>query len=318
MLQTGTFQKMIIAGLDGGGSQITCRIATVTGEVLGEARSGGASLTHWAPEQVAENLAQALQAARHRAPGPQSQLAAICAGFAGAGDERRRRQYEGMLRQLVPEARIMVVTDAELAPAGALDGEAGIVVISGTGSIAMGRNARNQIARAGGNGPEQGDEGSGYWIGRQAVRRVIEAARDANSSDPFPASILAHWSMRDALELVNWLQENHRNGVRVAYAGLVPLVAQAAQAGHAEARAILVDAGQELARLVQNVAQAINMPAPRVAGWGGVLQHVAAVAVALQNALASVLPRARWTQPDGPPVAGALRLAQKLLSQTER
>ncbi len=319
MPQAGTLPEMMIAGLDGGGSQITCRIAAVTGEVLGEARAGGASLTHWRPEQVIEHLAQAMQGALHQAQRPQDagQIAALCAGFASAGDLRRRSQYETMLRKLAPEARIMLVTDAELALAGALDGEPGIVVISGTGSIAMGRNAQNQIARAGGNGPEQGDEGSGYWIGRQAVCRVIGAVQDAKSPTAFHAFILAHWSKRDVHELVNWLQESHRNGIRVAYAGLVPLVAQAAQAGDAEARAILTDAGRELARLAQSVALELQMPAPRVAGCGGVLQHAEAVAAALQTALAGALPQARWTQPAGPPVAGAIRLARQLMMQAE-
>lgn len=315
MPQADTLRKMMIAGLDGGGSQTTCRVATVTGVVLGEAQAGGASLTHWRPEQVEKHLAQALQGALKQAQPPQdaSQIAAVCAGFAGAGDSGRRSRYEAMLRKLAPEARILLVTDADLALAGGLEGEPGIVVISGTGSIALGRNGGNQIARVGGNGPEEGDEGSGYWIGRLAVSRLLGAARD-DSPSSFHASILAHWSRRDAQDLEHWLKECQGHGTRPAYAGLVPIVAQAAQAGDAEAQEILEGAGRELARLVESVAETLKMPAPRVAGCGGVLRHVDAVSKGLQTALAAALPQAHWTQPKGPPVAGAIRLAQRLVN----
>ena len=72
----------------------------------------------------------------------------------------------------------------------------GVVVIAGTGSIAYGRNERNQAARAGGWGYMLGDEGSGYWIGRAALRAVLREAdrrgpRDA--ADAGCCSITTAW-----------------------------------------------------------------------------------------------------------------------------
>ena len=85
---------------------------------------------------------------------------------------RRARHHEAHRLQ----GDVLVVNDALVAlEAGAPD-EPGVVVIAGTGSIAYGRNERNQAARAGGWGYMLGDEGSGYWIGRAALRAVLREA----------------------------------------------------------------------------------------------------------------------------------------------
>ena len=69
-----------------------------------------------------------------------------------------------------------MVNDALVALEAGAPGEPGVVVISGTGSISYGRNAQGEAARAGGWGYVLGDEGSGYWIGRAALRAVLRQA----------------------------------------------------------------------------------------------------------------------------------------------
>ena len=59
--------------------------------------------------------------------------------------------------------------------------EPGVVIIAGTGSIAYGHNGQGQAARAGGWGYVLGDEGSGYWIGRHALRRWCGTRMDAGA-----------------------------------------------------------------------------------------------------------------------------------------
>ncbi len=80
------------------------------------------------------------------------------------------------MRRIGFKARTLVVNDALVALEAGAPGEAGVVIISGTGSIAYGRNRRNEGARAGGWGHVLGDEGSGFWIGRAAMRAVLREA----------------------------------------------------------------------------------------------------------------------------------------------
>ena len=74
------------------------------------------------------------------------------------------------------KARILVVNDALIALQAGVGDAPGIVIVSGTGSIAYGRNDHGEASRAGGWGYVLGDEGSGYWIGRLALRAVVRHA----------------------------------------------------------------------------------------------------------------------------------------------
>ena len=80
-------------------------------------------------------------------------------------------------RSIVNDALIALVAGAGASP--------GVVVISGTGSIAYGVSHHGVAARAGGWGPTLGDEGSGYWIGRRALAAVM---RDADGRGPRTAA----------------------------------------------------------------------------------------------------------------------------------
>src|SRR2546426_12051867 len=77
----------------------------------------------------------------------------------------------------------------------------GVVVIAGTGSIAYGRNAAGQTARAGGWGFAISDEGSGYWIGRAAVASAMRSL-DEEGKSPLLDTILKTWKLESLDELV--------------------------------------------------------------------------------------------------------------------
>ena len=79
----------------------------------------------------------------------------------------------GLLAELIGAERLVVTHDARIAWAGATEGEPGLVVIAGTGSIAYGENAQGESARAGGWGYIYGDEGGGFDIARQALRATL-------------------------------------------------------------------------------------------------------------------------------------------------
>ena len=79
----------------------------------------------------------------------------------------------------------------------------GVVVIAGTGSIAYGRNERNQAARAGGWGYMLGDEGSGYWIGRAALRAVLREADRRGPATQLTGLLLNYYGVARAQDLIH-------------------------------------------------------------------------------------------------------------------
>ena len=160
-----------LLGLDIGGTSSRARVC-VDGEVVAEAEASSASLTAAGADGAAAALADLLA----QLPiDPEHPFDAACAGSAGSNVPGAREFLADRLTPLTRSGIVVIVNDAMLVlPAAGLD--AGVGVICGTGSIAVGTWAGRE-ARAGGFGYLLGDEGSGYWIARAALRAV--RARDA-------------------------------------------------------------------------------------------------------------------------------------------
>src|SRR3990170_4420420 len=118
---------------------------------------------------------------------------AICLGIAGVDREDDHTVIRGIMKRIGLKARILIVNDALVALEAGTPGQPGIVIISGTGSIAYGRNAAGEAARSGGWGHVLGDEGSGYWIGRAALRAVLRAADRRGPPTVLTRMLLKHF-----------------------------------------------------------------------------------------------------------------------------
>jgi N-acetylglucosamine kinase-like BadF-type ATPase len=193
-------------------------------------------------------------------------------------------------------ARIAVGDDTDAALAGAFAGGPGIVVIAGTGSGAAGRDAAGRAVRVGGHGYLLGDEGGGYWIGREAVRAALRAADGTG-----PPTALTALVRREFGSLAGAERQVHQHPTeRGLLSRLVPLVAAA---DDAQAARILVEAGTHLVELAEAVRRRLG-PLP-VAGVGGIFgcPPVREVFAAKTGA----------TEPAEPPELGALRLLDLLV-----
>jgi glucosamine kinase len=194
-------------------------------------------------------------------------------------------------------ARVAVGDDADAALAGAFRGGPGVVVIAGTGSAAAGRQADGRTARVGGHGFLLGDEGSGYWIGREAVRAALRAADGTGPPTALQTTVQA--AFRRLLDAEREVHERPTD--RQLLSRLVPGVALAARGGDGEAARILADAAAHLADLAGAVRARLG-PLP-VAGVGGVFR-CAPVRDAFTAATGAVTPAE-------PPELGALRLLDR-------
>jgi N-acetylglucosamine kinase-like BadF-type ATPase len=184
---------------------------------------------------------------------------AVCAGLglAGIRDEAHAARIGAELRARTG-AFVAVGDDTEAALAGAFRGGPGVVVIAGTGSGALGRDAAGRLARAGGHGFLLGDEGGGYWLGREAVRAALRGADGTG-----PPTALAAVTRAAFGDLVSAVQEVHRHPAdRTLLTRLVPAVVAAAEAGDAEADRILAAAADELAGLATAVGARLAAAAP--------------------------------------------------------
>ena len=121
-------------------------------------------------------------------------------------------ECERLARPLRRFARaVRAMPDAQAAALGALGGTRGVLVLSGTGSIIVGHDGQGRWARAGGFGPLLGDEGSGFWLGREwlrattgpgdfdEIRKLAHAAQPAAAVAALAPMVLARARRRDAI-----------------------------------------------------------------------------------------------------------------------
>src|SRR5882672_6096761 len=146
-------------GIDGGGSKTSCVVGDEV-NVLGRGSAGPSNIVRVGEARAREALHDAVREACRSANITPPQIARACLGMAGAGRPQTRDAVRRLAAELIP-GEIEVLTDIVIALRSAFHGKPGVVVISGTGSIAYGRNSKGQTARAGGWGPAISDEGSG-------------------------------------------------------------------------------------------------------------------------------------------------------------
>jgi N-acetylglucosamine kinase-like BadF-type ATPase len=297
---------MYVLGIDAGGTKTVCLLADARGLILSEGRGPGANL-HAAGELAVENvLHQVMEAALDgRTVAPE----AICLGIAGVDRLDEANTVTAIMRRIGYSSRVLVVNDALIAlVAGARDAP-GIVIISGTGSIVYGRNGRGEAARAGGWGHMIGDEGSGYWIGREALAAVMRAGDGRGPATRLRRDVLAHFGIDDVSRLPRIVYD--RDIPRKSVAALGPLVDRAAAQGDAVATRILEQAADELVLAARSVATRLEMRGDAFTFFlaGSVFRVVPWLAAHLPKRLTEIAPRSSAQILEEEPAVGAVWLA---------
>jgi N-acetylglucosamine kinase-like BadF-type ATPase len=297
---------MHVLGIDAGGTKTVCLLADERGRIVSEGRGPGANL-HVAGELGVE---KALHEVMEAAIGDRGVMpAAICLGIAGVDRDDEARTVRAIMRRIGQRSRVLVVNDALIAlVAGAKDAP-GIVIIAGTGSIVYGRNRLSEAARAGGWGHMIGDEGSGYWIGREALAAVMRAADGRGPATGLTADVLKHFSVADVSRLPRIVYD--REVPRMSVAALGPLVQRATDEGDAVATRILERAADELVLGARSVTTRLEMRGDPFTFYlaGGVFRVLPWLTAELPRRLVEVAPRSRVRRLDEEPAVGAVWLA---------
>jgi N-acetylglucosamine kinase-like BadF-type ATPase len=302
---------MRVLGIDAGGTKTVCLLADEHGATIAEGRGPGANL-HAAGELAVEKVLHEVMesAIGDRAlDGRPIVPDAICLGIAGVDREDEARVVRAIMRRIGYKSRVLVVNDALIALVAGAGDAPGIVVIAGTGSIAYGRNAAGEAARAGGWGHMIGDEGSGYWIGREALAAVMRAADGRGPATGLTAEMLAHFNVAEVPLLPRMVYD--REMPRAAVAALGPVVQRMGEQGDAVATRILERAADELVLAAQSVAARLAMRGDEFTFClaGGAFRVVPWLAAELPPRLAEVAPRCQVRLLEEEPAVGAVWLA---------
>lgn len=141
---------------------------------------------------------------------------AVVVGVAGAGRPQEREMLLDVLRDQYDHSVCLLHHDAYIAHYGAFEGQPGVMVTAGTGSIAFGKNKDGEVGRAGGWGWLLGDEGSGWWIGHQAVRAALAAWEGSGPETRIEALVCETFELESTYDIIPYVYGDKFNRNRIS------------------------------------------------------------------------------------------------------
>ncbi|MFZ0820609.1 MAG: BadF/BadG/BcrA/BcrD ATPase family protein [Candidatus Acidiferrales bacterium] len=301
----------VFLGFDGGGTKTDCIALDAEGRIVGQAQAGASNPLRVGYDAACTSLQTAAAGALSNGKQSAADVRGVCAGLAGAALKTVAGEMWLRLTRIWPRASIHVITDADAALEAAVGAGPGVVLIAGTGSIALGRNSAGEFARAGGYGVWIGDLGSAYDIGRSAVAAASRARDFSGSATALVALILSATKCRDWDELI----EKISAGPGAAFTRLIPVVMEAAEQGDSAAREILMRAALDLANLALVVIGRLGMKDAefRVARSGGIFNRSRILDSRVDDLIVRVAREAKVNLLAEPPALGAARLALRMV-----
>jgi len=303
--------------IDAGGTKTDYLLAD-SWQILARVRTGSIKLLSVSAEVAASHLKAGLEQLQQRSGIDLQNVRCTCIGTSGAAVPLVTDWIRSRMEGIVGGALILC-GDEEIALDAAFEGGRGILALAGTGSNVVGRTGDGHMVCAGGWGPMLADEGSGYWIGHQALRSAFRALDEGRTTLLLDAAKQV-WGL-DSLEA---LVERGNAKPAPDFSRLAEAASMCAEKGDAVALEVLHHAGRELARLVSLVLGRMKVIDPEasssdVALAGSILRHVAVVRKTMTAELQQEYPQVTVSQRAIDPVQGALwraRTGYSGISQT--
>ena len=248
----------LILGVDGGGTKtvaVLARRGKKDFSILGRGVSQASNPRVVGFSNASRAIHDAVKLAFKDAGIPFTKVGFLAAGISGAGRDEEKNALQIALASLA--GKVIISTDASLVLEEGLMEGWGIAVISGTGSIVLGKNQQGESFRAGGWGSVLGDEGSGYALGMGALKLLTHFADGREKQSPLQDKILAHLGIVHATEIVALLHEDKLDKSMIA--NLAIEVLHAHGLGDMYASSLINDQAGQLASCVGAVHKQMNL-----------------------------------------------------------
>jgi N-acetylglucosamine kinase len=312
-----------VLGIDGGGTKTLCVLATSDGKVIGRGSGGPANPNLVSALKIKETLQKAILEAIQNLP--ELQIESVCAGIAGVGaSEEKQAEMSNVIWQILstpplcnslskrfnPSKNIEVVSDVVIALVAGVGERHGIVAISGTGSVVYGETVKGHKIKVGGWGYLL-DEGSGYEVGRIALREILKAYDVSGETTPLAQKVLSVWNLSSVRGIVNHIYQEAVKPTDIA--NLAKIVNQAANTSDEAAKDILRKAAGDLYSNISAAVKQIDFgkEGATLVLSGGVLTNIEIVRKIVTEKVQAGLPEITSVQLCREPVKGAVILALK-------
>jgi N-acetylglucosamine kinase-like BadF-type ATPase len=270
----------VLLGVEGGGTTTQAVVADRNGKIIGRGLGPNCNHRKVGFDAASKALRTAIEGALGQVVGHQRtsegpvwqrvNVAAACLGLAGIDTPEDRERISSWIRRENITPRSQVVNDSELILSGGTPEGWGVALISGIGSICIGRTRDGRTARVGGWGHLFGDEGSGYQLALDALRLASQTADGRASANGVLKGILSYWRLSSAEDLISKVYKPETTGEEIAQLAIT--VQELANRGDAEAVALVDRGGEALAAHVDTVVRKLDLRQPPLALGGAALR----------------------------------------------
>ena len=299
--------KTLVFGADGGGTK-TIGIISDGGNVIAKRSVGASNPNVVGFDAAANRLYELIVSCCGDAGCKPTDVQSLVLGIAGVGRQDIRNALSDKIVNLAGnELPLVIDTDARIAIEGAFNGGPGVVIIAGTGSIVIGKSSGGEIVVAGGWGRILGDEGSGYWLGREALKSVAQWLDGRGGSEHLAKLVAKELGLQNRDELIAAVYQNECD-----VAGVASLLIGAAEEGDTYSLEILHRGAEELTLQAELVFHRLHQDAVMpVALLGGAIERPLYASIA-RSAIEKRIKNARIQPPLSSAVHGAVLMAAKL------
>ena len=250
--------KKFLIGFDCGATKTECALADIEGNIICSANGKPSNYLVIGVDNAARNILSLLDKFKNELDFTQAEIEKVVIGAAGAG---RKDDAERLLKAVTESASvkgiifksITVVSDAQIALEGAFPGKPGCILIAGTGSIIYGKDKEGNVFRAGGFGRLIGDEGSGYSIGRKALKAAAEFFDGRGEKTLIVKLIAEKFFIKTPDDLISKV---HKENFDIA--SVAQIVLTAAKEGDKIALNILAEESNQLIELIKAMMKKMN------------------------------------------------------------
>ncbi len=244
-----TLNSRLLLGIESGATGSVALLADHDGNILSSANGNPLVLTAHAGAKLQPTLRALLRRLFGRKYAPKDvRKAALClAGVSFQGNAEATARLGKILRQAGVKAKPLLHPDIHATLAHELRDRPGMIIVAGTGSCAIAKNAKGRIRRAGGWGSLLGDEGSGYAMGLSALRDCVTALDGRAETGSFHAAIARRIRCKTAAQIVQWSGKADKSAI----AGLARMVFAQALRGDARALELLENTRRDLLALMR-------------------------------------------------------------------
>lgn len=301
---------MYYLGIDGGGTKSRLAAADAGGEVLGRYVGKTTNIASAPIEVVKQNIEELMEQFFVESAVLRQECGGICIGSAGIDAPENVRTMEQIFRELGYNCPVLVVNDAEIILWAEMEQAPGIVVISGTGSVSYGKNKAGETARCGGWGHLIDDAGSGYWIGKEIIRRAMRSYDGREKETKILEYLTEHFKVKHPYDIIPIVYSASYRKPDIAALTLIGV--KAAQEEDQVAREIMQEAAEGLVEMVQALEAKLDFgdEASQIIISGGNIENNKFLNYNFCDIMKKKCPDRIVTLAEQEPVMGAIYLAR--------